>query len=100
MNEGDIDWIFDTSREGSIPKGGIWRIVVKWWMLRIVLASLAVIAFAVAPGFCPQGVSPLLFSMIVRGGLILVFCCFLVWMTYRRASRRNRERKERNMRPW
>ena len=41
MNTDGIDWIFDTSRKGTIPKGGFWRRLVKRWVIVSILLALA-----------------------------------------------------------
>ena len=95
MDMNDIDWVFDASREGTFPKGGRswWRWVIKYWVIEFILVCLAAAAVAATYFACPRDVAPELVFAVVMGVLILVFCIFLVWMTYRRASRRSSERK-------
>lgn len=92
MNTDDIDWIFDASREGGIPNGGIWRWVIKRWALGLILAGLAAVAAAIALFMCPKDIPLELVFSVVMAVMIILFCCFLVWMTYRCGVRRNRER--------
>ena len=49
MSTDSIDWIFDSSREGTIPKGegSWWRLIVKYWVLGAIFSCLASIAVAV-----------------------------------------------------
>ena len=56
MNTDDIDWIFDSSREGQFPRGGIWRLAVKYWVLGLILAAFAAVAAAIALRMCPKDV--------------------------------------------
>ena len=94
--EDSIDWVFDTSREGTIPKGSgsWWRVLVKYWVIGTVLVCLATVAAVVTNFIRPQDVAPEFAFAIVMGVMIVLFCIFLVWMTYRRAVRRNRERMD------
>ena len=91
MNTDDIDWIFDSSREGQFPRGGIWRLAVKYWVLGLILAALAAVAAAIALRICPKDVPLELAFGVVMAVMIILFCCFLVWMTYRCGARQNCE---------
>lgn len=91
MNTDGIDWVFDTSREGTIPKG-FWRPCVKRWAIGAILFALASMAGAVTKLSGSKNVAPEFAFAVTMGAFILVFCVFLVWMTYRRACRRNRRR--------
>ena len=95
MGMNDIDWVFDTSREGTIPKGeGSWlRGVLKYWVVCSILGFLGAIAFVVTRFLRPQNVAPELVFAIVMGVMIFIFSIFLVWMTYRRAVRQSSDRK-------
>jgi len=95
MGMNDIDWVFDTSREGTIPKGeGSWlRRVLKYWVVCSILGFLGAIAFVVTHFLHPQNVAPELAFAIVMGVMIFIFSIFLVWMTYRRAVRQSSDRK-------
>ena len=95
MSMNDIDWVFDTSREGTIPKGdGSWlRCILKYWVIGSILGCLGAISFAVTCFLHPQNVAPELVFAIAMGVMIAIFSIFLVWMTYRRAVRQNNDRK-------
>lgn len=97
MNTDGIDWVFDTSREGTFPKGDLWRWYVKRWVIGFILFVLASIAGVATALVRPKDVAPELAFAVTMGVFILIFCIFLVWMTYRRASRRNRERDAEDM---
>lgn len=94
MSTDSIDWIFDSSREGTIPKGegSWWRLIVKYWVLGAIFSCLASIAVAVTAVMRPQSVPVEYVLAGVMGVLILLFCLFLVRMTYRCAIRRRRNR--------
>ena len=96
MGMDDMDWVFDTSREGTIPKGdgSWWRWTLKRWVIGSILGCLAAISFAVTCFLHPQNVAPEFVFAVVMGVMIVIFSIFLVWMTYRRAVRRNRERMD------
>ena len=93
MNTDDMDWIFDSSREGQFPKGGIWRLAVKYWVLGLIFAVLAAVAAAIALRMCPKDIPLELSFGVMMAVMIILFCCFLVWMTYHCGARRNRERR-------
>ena len=95
MGMENMDWVFDTSREGTIPKGdgSWWRLTLKRWVIGSILGCLAAISFAVTCFLHPQNVAPEFVFAVAMGVMIVIFSIFLVWMTYRRAVRRNRERK-------
>ena len=100
-DEHDIDWVFDTSREGTIPKGDgfRWRWALKYWVISSILGCLAAISFVVTRFLHPRNVAPELVFAVVMGVMIVIFSIFLVWMTYRRAVRQENERKaEKNLR--
>ena len=99
METDGIDWVFDASREGTFPEGGgsWWRLVLKYGVLEAVLACLATLAVVVTFAIRPQNVSAEFAFAVVMGVMILLFCIFLVWMTYRRAARRRRERDAEDM---
>ena len=99
MEQGNIDWVFDTSREGTFPKGdgSWWRLILKYWVLMAVLVCLASAAAVVTFVIRPENVPPEFTFSVVMGVMIAVFCVFLVWMTFRRASRRNHERDAEDM---
>ena len=97
MNTDDIDWVFDTSREGTIPRGGFWRRLVKLWVIVSMLFALASMAGVVTALVGAKGYAPEFVFAVTMGAFILVFCVFLVWMTYRRACRRNRRREAEDM---
>ena len=90
MDTDDIDWIFDTSREGTIPKGGFGRWIVKCWVIKSILFALASLAGVVTVLVGANGYAPEFVFAVTMGAFIFVFCVFLVWMTYRRTRRRNR----------
>ena len=95
MGMENIDWVFDASREGTIPKGdgSWWRWVLKYWVIGSILGCLAAISIAVTCFLHPQNVAPEFVFAVVMGVMIVLFCIFLVWMTYRRAVRQNNDRK-------
>ncbi len=99
MGMDDIDWIFDTSREGTIPKGdGAWWLwTVKYWVISSILVCLATAAVVVTYIIHSQKIPPEFVFAIIMGVIIVLFCIFLVWMTCRRAVRRNREHKAKEM---
>ena len=97
MNTDGIDWVFDTSREGTIPRGGFWRRLVKLWVIVSMLFALASMAGVVTALVGAKGYAPEFVFAVTMGAFILVFCVFLVWMTYRRACRRNRRREAEDM---
>ena len=99
MDTENIDWLFDTSREGTIPKGdgSWWLLGLKYWAIGSILGCLAVAAVVVTCFICPRDIAPELAFAVVMGIMIILFCIFLVWMTYRRAIRRNSERKTEEM---
>ena len=49
MSTDSIDWIFVSSRDGTIPKGegSWWRLIVKYRVLGAIFSCLASIAVAV-----------------------------------------------------
>jgi len=91
----DIDWVFDTSREGTIPKGdgSWWLCAIKYWVIGVILVGLAVVAAVVTCIISPRNIAPELAFAVVMGIMIILFCIFLVWTTYRRAVRQNSDRK-------
>ena len=93
MTTGGLDWIFDTSREETIPKGGFWRRLVKRWVIVSILFALASMAGVVTALVGAESYAPEFVFAVTMGAFILVFCVFLVWMTYHRACRRNRGRE-------
>ena len=99
MGMDDIDWIFDTSREDTIPRsdGPCWRWAVKYLVIGSILGCLAAVAVFVTHIIHSQKIPPEFVLAIVMGIMIVLFCIFLVWMTYRRAARRNSERKIKEM---
>ena len=100
MDTDGADWIFDASREGTFPKGGKgswWRVSLKYWVIESILVCLAALAAVVTFTIRPQNVPAELVFGVVMGVLILLFCLFLVWMTYRRAARRRRARDAEDM---
>lgn len=92
----NMDWIFDTSRESTFPRGegGSWRFILKYWVLWTILVCLGAVAAVVTLLLRPKDMSVEFFFALVMGGMILVFCVFLVWMTYRRHLRRRDYRRE------
>lgn len=90
MNTDGIDWVFDTSREGTIPKGRLWRWFIKRWVISGILLALASMAGVVTALVGVKDSAPEFVFAVTMAAFILVFCVFLVWMTYRRACRRNR----------
>lgn len=66
-------------------------------MLEAVLTCLATLAVVVTSAIRPQNVSAEFAFAVVMGMMILLFCIFLVWMTYRRAARRRRARDAEDM---
>ena len=92
MDTDGADWIFDASREGTFPKGkgSGWRVILKYWVIESILVCLAALAAVVTFTIRPQNVPAELVFGVVMGVLILLFCLFLVWMTYRCAIRRRR----------
>ena len=97
MNTDGIDWIFDTSREETIPKGGFLRWWVKRWVIGGILFVLATMAGVVTALVGAKDFEPEFVCGLTLGAFILVFCVFLVWMTYRRACRRNRKHEAEGM---
>ena len=95
MGMKDIDWVFDTSREGTIPSGdGSWlRWALKYWVIGFILVCLGFASFVVTRFLHPRDVAPELVFAVVMGVMILIFSIALVWMTYRRAARQNNDRK-------
>jgi len=95
MDMNDIDWVFDTSREDTIPKGdgSWWRWGLKYWVIGSILGCLLAISFAVTCFLHPRDVAPELVFAVAMGVMIALFSIFLVWMTYRRAVRQNNDRK-------
>ena len=99
MGTDGIDWVFDASREGTFPEdgGSWWRLALKYGVLEAVLTCLATLAVVVTFAIHPQNVSAEFAFAVVMGVMILLFCIFLVWMTYRRAARRRRARDAEDM---
>ena len=82
-------WVFDTSREGTFPRGegGLWRFILKYWVIKTILVCLGVVAAIVTLLLCPEDMPGEFFFALVMGGMILVFCVVLVWMAFRRHLR-------------
>lgn len=97
MDLESIDWVFDTSREESFPKGGFMRWYVKRIVIVAILFVLAILAAIVTALVRARDAAPEPVFAVTMGALILAFCVFLVWMTYRRASRRSRRREAEDM---
>ena len=95
MSMNDIDWVFDTSREGTIPKGNgsWWRWGLKYWVIGSILGCLGAISLVVTCFLHLRDLAPELVFAVAMGVMIALFSIFLVWMTYRRAVRQNNDRK-------
>lgn len=97
MNMDGIDWVFDTSREETIPKGGFLCWCIKRWVIGGILFVLATMAGVVTVLIGAKDFEPEFVCGLTLGAFILVFCVFLVWMTYRRARRRKRKQESEDM---
>lgn len=87
--ENPVDWIFDSRISMPHDFGGIVRLWVRWKILGIVVLVLGIIA-ALAVWRFSKDVSDFMWNFgLVRAGLILVLCIFMVYVTWRARANRN-----------
>ena len=87
--EDPVDWIFDSRISMPHDIGGILRLWVRWKVLGIVVLVLGIIAALIA-WCCSKDVDDLMWNFgVVRAGLILALCIFMVYVTWRARANRN-----------
>ena len=87
--EDPVDWIFDSRVSMPHDIGGIVRLWVRWKVLGIVVLVLGIIAALVA-WCCSRDTSDFMWNFgLVRAGLILALCIFMVYVTWRARANRN-----------